>query len=149
MPGSTARFGRYDRVHPAPWFWQTGGCRDAISPALNPALEPPTGKPEFDTDRLDDLVPALFWFNGSETRFGGRIAWKSLPWDALDRLHSRGLISEPRRKSYRVTLDEQACERGQALFEQWFGNCGRAAFDASRVTFHSAARRLTTLRGGR
>jgi hypothetical protein len=78
-------------------------------------------KPEFNTDLLDDLVLALLWFNGSETEFGAHSAWKSLPWDALDRLHARGLISEPRRKTHSVALDDAAWTRGQALFEQWFG----------------------------
>ena len=30
--------------------------------------------PEFDTDLLDDLVLALLWFNGSETKFGAHNA---------------------------------------------------------------------------
>ena len=78
-------------------------------------------EPEFNLDRLDDLVLALLWFNGSETEFGGHSAWKSLPWDALDRLHARGLISNPRRKNYSVALDDEAWQRGQAVFGQWFG----------------------------
>jgi hypothetical protein len=66
-------------------------------------------------------VLALLWFNGSETEFGGHSAWKSLPWDALDRLHARGLISDPRRKNYSVALDNEAWTRGQAVFSQYFG----------------------------
>lgn len=78
-------------------------------------------EPEFNADLLDDVVLALLWFNGSETEFGGHTAWKSLPWDALDRLHASGLIGEPRGKSYSVSLDEKAWARGKAAFEQWFG----------------------------
>jgi hypothetical protein len=81
---------------------------------------------DFNTDLLDDLVLALLWFNGSEAKFGGHTAWKSLPWDALDRLHARGLIGEPRRKSYSVALDDEAWQRGQAMFEQWFGTPAQA-----------------------
>lgn len=84
-------------------------------------------EPEFNADLLDDVVLALLWFNGSETEFGGHTAWKSLPWDALDRLHAGGLISEPRRKSYSVSLDEKAWARGKAAFEQWFGTPAPAA----------------------
>lgn len=75
---------------------------------------------ELNTDLLDDVVLALLWFNGSEGKFGGHSAWKSLPWDALDRLHARGLIGDPRRKNHSVALDDEAWRRGQALFEQWF-----------------------------
>jgi len=84
----------------------------------------------FNTDLLDDLVLALLWFNSSETEFGSHSAWKSLPWDALDRLHARGMISEPRRKSYSVALDDKAWERGKAVFEQWFGAPAPAAASA-------------------
>lgn len=87
-------------------------------------------KPEFNTNLLDDVVLALLWFNGSDTKSGGHSAWKSLPWDALDRLHARGLISEPRRKNYSVALDNEAWERGQAVFEQWFGTPASAAADS-------------------
>ena len=78
-------------------------------------------EPDFNTNLLDDVVLALLWFNGSDTPFGGHSAWKSLPWDALDRLHARGLISEPRRKNYSVALDDEAWARGQAVFERCFG----------------------------
>jgi hypothetical protein len=73
-----------------------------------------------DTDRLDDVVLALLWANSFEEKFGSHCAWKSLPWDALDRLHAKGLISDARSRAHSVTLDEAAFERGQALFEQWF-----------------------------
>jgi hypothetical protein len=75
---------------------------------------------EFNTKLFDDVVLALLWFNSSEGKFGGHSAWKSLPWDALDRLHARELISDPRRKNYSVALDDEAWQRGRALFEQWF-----------------------------
>jgi hypothetical protein len=84
-------------------------------------------EPDFNTDLLDDLILALLWYNGSETKFGAHSAWKSLPWDALDRLHARGLISEPRRKTHSVELDDEAWTRGQALFEQWFGTPAQAS----------------------
>lgn len=75
----------------------------------------------FDTNRLDDVVLALLWANSFEEKFGGHRAWKSLPWDALDRLHAKGLIGNAHGHAYSVTLDDEAFERGRALFEQWFG----------------------------
>ena len=79
-----------------------------------------------DTDRLDDVVLALLWANSFEEEFGGHRAWKSLPWDALDRLHARGLIGDARRRAHSVALDPAAFERGRALFEQWFAAPSRA-----------------------
>ncbi|MEP7186647.1 MAG: DUF6429 family protein [Rhodanobacter sp.] len=98
-------------------------------------------EPEFNTDLLDDVVLALLWFNGNETEFGGHTAWKSLPWDALDRLHASGLISEPRRKSYSVALDEKAWTRGQAVFEKWFGTPAPAAGSKTGKTAKEAAKK--------
>jgi hypothetical protein len=75
----------------------------------------------FDTDRLDEVILALLWANSSREKFGGYRAWKSLPWDALDRLHAKGLIGDAHGRAQSVTLDDEAHARGQALFEQWFG----------------------------
>ena len=73
----------------------------------------------FDTDRIDDVVLALLWANAFDDQ-GAHRAWKSLNWDALDRLHAKGLISNPHSHAHSVTLDDDACERGRMLFQQWF-----------------------------
>lgn len=75
----------------------------------------------FDANRLDDVVLALLWANSFEEKFGGHRAWKALPWDALDRLHTKGLIGNAHGHAYSVILGDEAFERGRALFEQWFG----------------------------
>lgn len=93
-------------------------------------------EPEFNTDLLDDPVRALLWFNGSTTKIGGHAAWKSRPWDALDRRHAGGLISEPRRKSYSVAHEEKACAPGEAAFAQEFGTPAPVA--AAETTAPSA-----------
>jgi hypothetical protein len=75
----------------------------------------------FDTDRLDEVILALLWANSTKEKFGGYRAWKSLPWDALDRLHAKGFIGNAHGSAQSVTLDDEAHARGQALFKQWFG----------------------------
>ena len=77
--------------------------------------------PPIDNDRLDDLVLALLWANSFDEKFGGHRAWKSLPWDALDRLHAKGLIGDARNRNLSVALEDKAFERGRELFAQWFG----------------------------
>jgi hypothetical protein len=62
----------------------------------------------FDTDRLDDVILALLWANSFKEKFGGYRAWKSLPWDALDRLHAKGLIGSAHGRAHSVTLDDMA-----------------------------------------
>lgn len=96
----------------------------------------------FDSNRFDDIVLALLWANSFKEP-GGLRAWKSLDWDALDRLHQRGLISNPRSRAHSVTLSDEAFERGRNLFEHWFGRAATgepAGKPAARAqALHSAA----------
>lgn len=94
----------------------------------------------FDTDRIDDVVLALLWANAFADH-GAHRAWKSLNWDALDRLHAKGLISNPRSRTHSVTLDDDACERGRMLFQQWFAAAPpQAAAPAAKVNGPAAAK---------
>jgi hypothetical protein len=40
-------------------------------------------------------------------------AWKSHDWDALDRFHTRGYISDPKSKAKSVVLSPRGLETGQ------------------------------------
>ena len=46
---------------------------------------------DIDTDKIDDAVLALMLL-GRHDVFR---TWKSLDWDAMDRLHAKGYISNP------------------------------------------------------
>jgi hypothetical protein len=46
---------------------------------------------EIDTKRVDDAVLALLYL----TLHDSVRAWKSHDWDAMNRLHEKGLISDP------------------------------------------------------
>ena len=46
---------------------------------------------DIDTDRIDDAVLALLWLGLHDSAR----AWKSFDWDAMDRLHTKGLIHDP------------------------------------------------------
>ena len=76
---------------------------------------------EYDQDKVDEMVLALLWLTAfDQDPFGAR-AWKSHDWDALDRLHAKGYISDPRSKARSVVLSEEGIERARELFEQHFG----------------------------
>ena len=45
---------------------------------------------EIDTDRIDEAVLALLYL-GLHDRYR---AWKGFDWDAMERLHEKGLISD-------------------------------------------------------
>ena len=46
---------------------------------------------------------------------------KSLDWDAMDRLHEKGFISDPKSKAKSVHLMDEGFQLGKELFEKYFG----------------------------
>jgi hypothetical protein len=71
---------------------------------------------EIDTDKIDDAVLALLWL----TLHDERRAWKSLDWEALGRLHRKGLIGDPVNKAKSVILSDEGLQRAEALFRLLF-----------------------------
>lgn len=70
-----------------------------------------------DHDKIDDAVLALLLL-GLHDEFGS--VWKSFDWDALDRLHDKGLISNPKRKTKSVVLTDEGREEAERLFKRLF-----------------------------
>lgn len=75
---------------------------------------------ELHTQRIDDAVLALLLLGLHE---GDRV-WKSFDWDALDRLHEQGHISNPVGRAKSVVLTEQGKARAQELLQAMFGKQG-------------------------
>ena len=50
---------------------------------------------------------------------GGR-AWKSFDWDAMNRLHEQGFISDPIGKAKSVVLSERGLVEAERLFNELF-----------------------------
>jgi len=71
---------------------------------------------DLDTDRIDDAVLALLHLGLHDADR----AWKSFPWDAMDRLHEKGFISNPASKAKSVVFTDEGLERAEALIEQMF-----------------------------
>ncbi len=71
----------------------------------------------YNTDRIDDAVLALMILGVHDQ--AGR-TWKGFDWAALDRLHAKGHISDPRRKAKSVVFTPEGLERAQTLFETMF-----------------------------
>ena len=72
---------------------------------------------EYDATKLDEIVLALLHFNAF-TDHGVTRAWKSFDWGALDRLHARGLISDPKSKAKSVMLTEEGARLSEELFRR-------------------------------
>ena len=73
-------------------------------------------RPKLDTDRIDDAVLALLYFNLHECG----VAWKGFDWGSMNRLHDKELISNPVKKAKSVGLSEEGERRAKQLFEQMF-----------------------------
>lgn len=61
---------------------------------------------EADPDRVDEAVLALL----AHGLHDGSRAWKTFDWDALDRLHAKGLISNPASRTKSVVFTEAGLE---------------------------------------
>jgi len=71
---------------------------------------------DIDTGRIDEAVLALLWLNLSATG----TAWKGFDWSAMNRLHERGLISDPARKAKSVWLTGEGMAEAERLFAGLF-----------------------------
>ena len=74
---------------------------------------------EIDDEKVDEAVLALLYLTTLKDKPGLR-AWKGHSWDALDRLHQKGYISDPATKAKSVVLTELGAKRSQDLFEKYF-----------------------------
>ncbi len=72
---------------------------------------------ELDDDKIDDAVLALL----SLGLHDGDRAWKGFDWEAMDRLHERGYITDPRGKAKSVVFTDEGLARSRQLLEQLFG----------------------------
>lgn len=72
-----------------------------------------------DEDKIDDAVLALLFLTSFREGPGHR-AWKGHDWDALDRLHEAGWISNPKGKAKSVVFSQEGFERAKERFGELF-----------------------------
>ncbi len=72
-------------------------------------------------DRIDEAVLALLYLGILQRgpTMGAR-TWKSFDWEAMDRLHRKGLISDPVSKAKSVMVTEAGLRRAEAAFRRLF-----------------------------
>jgi hypothetical protein len=69
-----------------------------------------------DADRIDDAVLALLYL-GLHDQYR---AWKGFDWEAMDRLHEKGMIDSPVNKNKSVSFTQEGLQRSKELFEKMF-----------------------------
>lgn len=78
---------------------------------------------KIDQEKLDEIVLALLFQNSWMEKIGQVNvfqAWKSLDWDALARLHEKGLISNPKGKAKSIVMTGEGYSLAKELFEKHF-----------------------------
>lgn len=102
----------------------SGGWRDMVwSPELigtpevemarHQSTEP---KLVLDEDRIDEAVLGLLYL----TLHDDVRAWKTFDWDAMNRLHQKGMIDDPIGKARSIAFTEEGLERSRDLFMTMF-----------------------------
>ena len=71
---------------------------------------------EIDEDKVDDAVLALLRL----TLHDGQRAWKGFDWEALERLHRKGMISDPVGRAKSVVLTDEGLRRSEGLLTALF-----------------------------
>jgi hypothetical protein len=71
---------------------------------------------DLDKDRIDEAVLALLYL-GLHNNYN---VWKTFDWDAMDRLHEKGFISNPVNKNKSVELSDEGLCESERLFREMF-----------------------------
>lgn len=72
---------------------------------------------DLDQDRIDDAVLALLLLGLHDNNR----AWKSFDWESMNRLHERGLISNPVGQAKSIVFTDEGKAKAEALLMRLFG----------------------------
>ena len=72
---------------------------------------------EYNKEKIQEAVLALLYLNFTPDT---HCSWKSLHWDAMDALHEKGFISDPKNKNKSVALSEEGLEKAKQACKQLF-----------------------------
>jgi len=74
----------------------------------------------YNQDKVDETVLALLYLTSFKEGPGTR-AWKGMDWDTMNRLHEKGLISNPKSRAKSVILTQEGIKLSEELFKKYFG----------------------------
>lgn len=81
--------------------------------------EAPESEQTLRTEEVDEAVLALLYLNAFEDH-GQVRSWKTFDWDAMDRLHERGFIGDPKSKAKSVPLTAEGVAAAKESFRKQF-----------------------------
>lgn len=76
---------------------------------------------DYDRGKVDEAVLALLYLTLHDADEHGGRAWKTHDWDAMNRLHEKGLIGDPVSKAKSVVVTAKGIAEAERLFTQFFG----------------------------
>ena len=93
---------------------------------------------EYDQDKVDEMVLALLCLTMFEEDQDGARAWKGYDWVAMDRLHAKGYVSDPKSKAKSVVVtvkgrDPASCSRNTSARKNRTRVSGRLRGDRNRA----------------
>jgi len=71
---------------------------------------------KLNSEKVDEAVLAVLWL----TLHNECEVWKTVDWEAMDRLHQKGLISDPAHRAKSVILSEEGLAEATSLAEKMF-----------------------------
>ena len=71
---------------------------------------------EIDADKIDEAVLAFLYL----TLHDGIRSWKSFDWEAMNRLHEKGLISNPVGTAKSIAFTEHGLKESERLVNKLF-----------------------------
>ena len=71
---------------------------------------------EIDKAKVDEFTLALLYLTTFKDRSGLR-AWKGHDWEVMDRLFTKGYLSDPKSKAKSVMLTDKGYAKAKQLFE--------------------------------
>ncbi|MEN8129343.1 MAG: DUF6429 family protein [Pseudomonadota bacterium] len=69
-----------------------------------------------DHEKVDEAVLGLLYL----TLHDGARVWKTFDWEAMNRLHEKGYISNPVGKAKSVALTEEGLKESEKVFKKLF-----------------------------
>ena len=79
----------------------------------------------YDRDKVDEMVLALLYLTISDEAEWGACTSKSHDQNALDRLHARGYLSDPKSKGVSLFLSPEGLKMARELFERHFATTAK------------------------
>jgi hypothetical protein len=130
-PMKSSKLPRTDSIQELARFWDTHDLtyfEDELEEVTEPVFV--RDKAELDTDKIDNAVLGLLYLG----LHAGARAWKGFDWEAMNRLHERGYITDPRGKTKSVVFTEEGFDRARRLLEELFSKQAdpKAAADRGR-----------------